>query len=206
MICPDCKGSKVYIPFFGPKEDCRMCGGIGEVADVSGTTVTAANEEDSVIRFSVTSDGTTGPQWIERLEKKGFRVSDYAKSVLLSSDFRPSSGITTEIAVLKGTLFSDSERITKNIRAEAGRRGLTAPNTEVVCLIREKFTNKDLEQMGLWCIVTMHEPIKNSVGVPFLLGASRAGDGRWLYAYYGRSVHRWFRVGGFAFAVAQVGA
>lgn len=39
-------------------------------------------EEDGVIYFSVTSDGTTGEDWITRLESKGFRVDDYAKQVL----------------------------------------------------------------------------------------------------------------------------
>lgn len=71
-------------------------------------------EKDGVIRFSVTSDGTTGEEWISRLENKNFRVGDYAKSVLRSKDFKPTSGITIFIAVLKGEIFSDNERITKN--------------------------------------------------------------------------------------------
>jgi hypothetical protein len=43
-------------------------------------------EEDGVIYFSVTSDGTTGEEWITRLEQGGFCVGDYAKQVLRSSD------------------------------------------------------------------------------------------------------------------------
>ena len=161
-------------------------------------------EEDGVIYFSVTSDGTTGEDWIKRLEGNGFRVGDYAKQVLRSPDFKPTNGVTTEVAVLKGMLFEDNDRITKKIRAEADKRKLSKPNAELACLIREKFTDKEIEAMGLWYIVAMHEPINDSDGDPFLLSADRRGDGRWLSAYDGRPAYRWNRDNGFAFAVSQV--
>ena len=161
-------------------------------------------EKDNVIRFSVTSDGATGEEWIARLESKGFRISDYAKSVLRSKSFKPTSGITYEIAVLKGELFSDNERITKNIRKDAKARKFATPNAEVACLIREKFSDKELEAMGLYWIVAMHEPIKDSDGGPMLLVASRDGYGSWLGAYYGGPGSRWDRSDGFAFVVSQV--
>lgn len=163
-------------------------------------------EQDGVIYLSVTSDGTTGPQWIERLEGKGFRLSDYAKSVLRSPDFKPTSGVTTEIAILKGMLFEDKDRITKKIRAEADKRKLTKPNAEVACLIREVLADEEIEAMGLWGIVAMHEPIKDSDGVPGLLGADRHDDGRWLDACYGKPDGGWHRGRGFAFVVSQVGS
>ena len=119
---------------------------------------------------------------------------DYAKKVLRSPDFKP-----TKVAVLKGMLFENDDRITSKIRAEADKRQLQKPNAEVACLIREKFTDEDIEAMGLWQIVTMHEPI-----VSDLLGADRSDDGRWLGAYYGEPDRRWSRDGGFAFAVSQV--
>lgn len=161
-------------------------------------------EEDGVIYFSVTSDGTTGEDWIKRLEGNGFRVGDYAKQALRSPDFKPTNGVTTEVAVLKGMLFEDNDRITKKIRAEADKRKLSKPNVELACLIREKFTDKEIEAMGLWYIVAMHEPINDSDGDPRLLCAGRGGVGRWLSAYYGRPDDGWRRVGGFAFAVSQV--
>lgn len=163
-------------------------------------------EQDGVIRLSVTSDGATGPEWIGRLEKKGFRIGDCAKSVLLSPDFKPTSGVTTEIAVLKGTLFEDENRITKLIRSEALRRSLTKPNAEVACLIREKFSDEEIEAMGLLWIVVMHEPIKDFAGDPNLLSADRHDGGRWLNAHWGRPDDRWYRVNGFAFVVSQVNA
>ncbi len=161
-------------------------------------------EENGVIYFSVTSDGTTGEEWIARLIGRGFRVGDYAKSVLRSADFKPTSRVTTEVAVLKGSLFTDSERITKKVRKEAERRKFGKPNAEVACLIREMFTDKELEAMGLVWIVVMHEPINDSDGDPTLLYAVRRGDGSWLDTYWVNPDNKWFLGNGFAFSLSQV--
>jgi len=161
-------------------------------------------EQDGVIHFSVTSDGTTGENWITRLESKGFRADNYAKQVLRLPDFKPTNGVTTEVTVLKGMLFDDQSRITEKIRAEAGKRKLLKPNAEVACLIREKFTDQEIEAMGLWWIVTMHEPIKDSDGDPSLLQASRSDGGRWLNTYNDEPDDTWDCANGFAFTVSQV--
>lgn len=161
-------------------------------------------EEEGVIYFSVISDGTTGPEWINRLEKKKLRIGDYAKSILRSKDFQSTTGVTTEIAVLKGLLWKDSERITSNIRAEAEKRKLEKPKAEVACLIREIFSDKELEAMGLWWIVAMHEPIKDSAGRLSLLVADRDDGGRWLDAIYDDPGTQWDCGGGFAFVLPQV--
>lgn len=163
-------------------------------------------EQDSVIYFSVTSDGMTGEKWINRLKSKGFRLSDYAKQLLRSDDFKPTDGVTYKIAVLKNRIFEDKNRVTKKIRAEAEGRGFTTPNAEVACLIREKFSDEELEAMDLWWIVTMHELIEDSDGDPALLSADWDGGGSWLRAFYDHPVGRWCREGGFAFVVSQVSA
>jgi len=160
-------------------------------------------EQDGVIYFSVTSDGTTGEEWIKRLEGKGFRIGAYAKSVLQSKDFKPTNGITTEIAVLPGKFFSDNDRITGKIRAEAADRNLVAPNAEVACLIREMFSSKEIEAMGLWWIVTFHEPIKDLDADLDLLGSERGIRDSWLNAYCGKLNDRWDTACGFAFVVSQ---
>ncbi len=161
-------------------------------------------EQDGVIYLSVTSDGTTGPEWISRLESKGFRIGIYPKNVLCSKDFKPTSGITTEIAILKGMLFENSNRVTKKIRVEAESRKLTKPNAEVACLIRENFSDEEIEAMGLWWIVAMHEPINDSGGDPRLLCLDRVDGGSWLGAHCGSPDRRWGRSDGFAFVVSQV--
>jgi hypothetical protein len=163
-------------------------------------------EQDGVVYCTLpATDGTTGEEWIARLEDKGFRIGDYAKSILRSKGFVPTNGITNEIAILKGMLFEDSNRITKKIRAEADKRKFTKPNAEVACLIREMFTDKELEAMGLWWIVAMHEPIKDFDGDSGLLSVNRDDDGLWLYAYYDRPNGKWNRDNGFAFVVATLG-
>ena len=160
-------------------------------------------EKGGVIYFNVTSDGTTGENWITRLESKGFRVGDCPKQALRSPVFKPTSGGTTEVAVLRGCLFEDNDRYTAKIRAEADRGQRSTPNAELACLIREKFTDKEIEAMGLIWIVAMHEPINNSDGDPRLLDANRCGDGRGLDACGGGPGYRWFRDDGFAFAVSH---
>ena len=160
-------------------------------------------ERDGIIHFSVTSDGTTGEEWIKRLESKGFRVGGYAKDMLFSKDFKPTSGVTTEVVVLKGMLFKDDDRITKKIRVEADKRKLEKPNAEVACLIREAFTDEKITAMGLVWVVAMHEPIKDSDGDPSILCADRDG-GCWLNACYDYHGYNWGRDYGFAFAVSQV--
>jgi hypothetical protein len=169
-------------------------------------TVTEASrfwrEENDVIFFSLTSDGTTGPEWVERLEKKGFQVSEHAKRMLYSPAFEPTSGVATEIAVLKGVLFEDTNRISKTIRAEARKRKLTNPNAEVACLIRELLMHDELEAMGLWGIVVMHEPIMDSFRYPDLFRAIRVGVHRQLGSCDGGSEEGWRRDNGFAFVVA----
>ena len=160
-------------------------------------------EEDGVIYFTVTSNGKTGEEWIAHFAAKKITVSDWAKQVLRSPDFQPTTGITYEIAVLKGDLFTDDDRIVKKIRKEATKRNLSVPNAEVACLIRDLFTDGELEAMGLYWIVTMHEPINDSGGDPRLLGANRC-DGGYLSAYYGKPGGGCNRGSGFAFVVSQV--
>jgi hypothetical protein len=164
-------------------------------------------EENGVITFELTNNGWTGEEWITSLEASGHDLNYYAKQLLRSEDFKPSpAGDTLTIKVLKGELFSDEERRTDNIRAEANRREYQVSNAEIACLIREKFSNAELKKMGLYGIVAMHEPINDSDGDPSLLGANRHGDDSWLRADCGRPDFQWRRGRGFAFVGSQVSA
>lgn len=166
-------------------------------------------EKDGVMRFSVISDGTNGKDWVTRLRSKRFAVSDLAEKVLLSPDFKPTSGVTTEVAVLRGTLFEeDDSRTTSEIFAEAERRKLLRPNAEVACLIREKFADNEVRRAAgsMWGIVVMHEPINDFAGDPYLLTVDCLHVSRYLIVYSGKPVDKWGRASGFAFAVSQVGS
>jgi len=162
-------------------------------------------EEDGVIYFTVTSNGFSGKDWIKHFESKKIKVGDYAKQLLLSKDFKPSKkGAVSQIAVIKGEFFSDSDRITSNIRNEADKRKFEKPNAEVACLIRDMFTDEQIKEMGLWWIVAMHEPIKDSDGDLSLLGTYRFDSESWLFTRYGRPGYGWIREYGFAFVAPQV--
>ncbi len=161
-------------------------------------------DSEGNIHFTLTSNGFTREQWEQQLERRGWRIGDYARQVLRCANEAPTSeGTVHHIVVHPGKLISDSDRITKKIRAAAKKYGWLKPHWEVACLIRDTFTDEQLQQMGLWCIVTMHESIKDSNGVPILLGLGRYDDGRWLDAVFGRPDGDWNGRVGFAFAVSH---
>lgn len=164
------------------------------------------HEQDGVIylKFEVISRGTTGPEWINRLEKKGCKLSKLAKDVLNSPDFNPTRGVIYKIAILKGKLFTDSDRVTGKIQAEADRRKFKKLQAEGACLIRELISDEEMEAMDLWRIVVFHKPIKDSDGDPSLLYVDRDGGGQRLGTYSDRPDAYWVPGYGFAFVVSQV--
>lgn len=134
-----------------------------------------------------------------------YRVSSWAQDVLKQVKY--TNGITYEIAIIKGEEFKDySNRTTEKIRAEALKRGYTTPPAEIGPLLREALTDEEIEKMGLWYVVAMHEPIKDSDGDLRLLYVIRYDAGPWLNTYYDDPGEPLGADGGFAFVVSQVGA
>jgi hypothetical protein len=157
------------------------------------------------MKIKLTTNGFTGKQWIKHFEKKSVNIGTYANQVLLSEDFKPlKKGKKLTIEIIKGEEFSDSQILTSIIRAEAKKRGLKTPSPEVACLIREKLSNQDIKEMGLYWILTMHEPIKDSDGGLRLLNALAYDSEPWLGTYCGNPGSRWSRGDGFAFVAPQV--
>jgi hypothetical protein len=188
----------------------KLGGGKGALLFLSGELTVSDStrpwrEHNGVITFSVTSDGTGGPLWVTRLQNRGFEIPDIVKSMLYSRDFKATSGITVQVAVLKGILFDDNRRTTRDIRAEGDRRNLKKPNAEIACLIREMCLHDEIATMDLFGIVTMHEPIKDSFGDVDLLRVSGGGNGGLLAACDGGLGEGWRRDNGFAFVVSEVG-
>ncbi len=164
------------------------------------------HEEDGVIYFPVTSDGTTGEAWIKRLEDKGHFLDANVKNLLRSNDFKSTNGVTTNVAVLKGRLFADNNRTTPIVHAFAFDQKFERPNAEIVCLIREKFTDNEIKQMGLQYIVVMHEPITDPYGDSNFLSVMSDSGRYWQSTYCNRRDVLWGRDGGFVFAVPRVSA
>ena len=108
------------------------------------------------------SEGVTGPQWIERLENQDKQLSDDAKAVLNSKDFKPTApGFVHRIVALKATFWKrDSDRTTKVIQAEGVLRKWLELHPEAVCIIRECFSDKQLEKMDIFWIAGIHKPIE----------------------------------------------
>lgn len=160
-------------------------------------------EENNVVYFSVTSRGTTGEGWIERFERKFYRYGECAEHVLRSPHFKSTNGVTTRVAILKNMHVRVGNPNTKEICTEAGMRKLSTPAPELACLIREKFTDREIKVMGLTRIVVMHEPINDRYGDPRLLYANRHDGGRRLDAYRSMPAEGWPQGVGFAFAIPQ---
>lgn len=159
-------------------------------------------ERDGIIYFSVTSDGMNGTQWIHRLNNKGFEVESRAKVILTATDFIPSCGARTDIAIIKGTSCragSKSFITAAEVEAYAATKGFVKPNAEAACLIREMFTSDEIKAMGLGEICIVHELIMDwAMYHPNIL----CSDNNWLLA---RPFDKALIIGtdkcGFAFAV-----
>lgn len=154
----------------------------------------------NIFGFTVTSDGRTGEDFIRDLPKNGYRVSGWAADVMRKPAFVPTKGKVYHLGLIKGEEFSDAERTTKNIRAEAARRGWLIPPVETAPLLREAVSDDEIERLGLRWLVVMHEPVVGSGGDALLVGISRDDDGQWLGASYDEQpCPQWSREGGLLF-------
>lgn len=165
-------------------------------------------EKGGRIYFEVTTLGLTAEEWKARLLKAGHKISDYANDILSKPDYdqnhRYEPGKTLKVVLIRGKeIKKDSERLTKNLKAIAvkdfGEKSVSGLKGELALLIREKFTNKDLEEMGLWYIAVLHEPIIVSGGYPSVLDSDRRDGGSWLLANWVDPGNRWNGNGAFAF-------
>jgi len=161
---------------------------------MSSQAVRQWTDKDGVISLEVTSDSTIGREWIAYMEKKGIKLAKPAKDVLRSPQFKPTNGVTSRVKILKAELFSRNDLIAEVIRAEAEKRKLKKPNAEIACLFRKKFTNEEIEAMGLCDIIVMHEPISSN-----LLSVFRHPTGPWMGASYDGPDCTFYPEDGFAF-------
>ena len=162
-------------------------------------------EVGDVIYLTVTLDKPmTGDKWILRLEENDHRASNYVKTLLRSKNFTSSAVGTYQIVILKGSLFEDNDRNLQKILAKGKEMNLQTPNTDIACLIREQISDKEIEEMGLWWIITIHEPIQDSEGIPNFLAVDRCNNGHRLNACSDYPGSRWTRGDGCAFLASQV--
>jgi len=135
------------------------------VLTVTGSTCSWRRQKDR-IHFSVTSAGTTGMQWYDRLRAKRSMVDRYAQDVLKSEDvWRLEEGETIEVVVLYSQFFSHGEHDYKSIcgRDNSFGEAFGTLNHEVACIICNQFTIEDMKMMGLSSIVVMSEPVEGKL-------------------------------------------
>lgn len=106
-------------------------------------------EEGGVIHFSVTTGDSTGLNILERLMKKGIRVSPSLRERLTADGFYPTQKAISYLEVFKGEYFDHDKCTLDSVRIEAGWRDLHSVSLEVACAVREKFTDKELDDMGI---------------------------------------------------------
>jgi hypothetical protein len=160
--------------------------------------------ENGIIYLTVTSDGTTGAQWVTRLESRGYKIDTRARQILLSESFKPTSGITTEIAIISGIEVPKQTFLfmMRDVLAEANKRGWLRPNLETACMLRELFSYTEIEALKLTSIDIMSEFVevdclKNSY---LHIGKSISGD---EYLYSGADIGMEHPRGcGYAFALS----
>lgn len=161
------------------------------------------SEKNGIIHLSVTSDGTTGPEWIKRLEGEGYDLSGYAKrAVLESPDFIPTFGVTTRI-VIPRVWVSEKPYTCDRIYAEAQIRRWTEPNVETACLIRMALTDAEIEEWGFCRILVMHKPIRRGTNDPVRLYVYTRESGKCLRAYVSKTGYKMPDDWGFAFEVPE---
>ncbi len=163
-------------------------------------------KKNGIIYLSVTSDGTTGPEWKKRLLNKGFSLEYFGVDALDSPHFKPTNNVMTEVAIFPGTFFHESECHERHVFATAEKHDFSIPNAEVACLIREALCDKDLEDLGLWNVMTMHEPFpdcRSTLPYHCRLTSTRDKEGQCLTGY-GSDRPKWAKGHGFAFAASIV--
>lgn len=163
--------------------------------------------ENGRLYFTVIGTCLTAKEWVKRLEAKSHKLSNYARDVLSKADYdkkhRLEAGKIYKLGLVLGTEFAtDAERTNADLKAfahrEIGEQASAGLKAEFALLTREKFTNAELELIGLWYVVVLHEPIVDSDGDPNVLDSDRY-DGSFVRALCGHPGALWAAFGAFAF-------
>lgn len=127
--------------------------------------------------------------------RKTRTVSSYAESVIRRVPVSKEKK-KIEVALLTFTdLGLSGIKTTQEIKDAAQKLGYGLPDAEVALALALQE-----QSIGDWWI-TLHDPIKDSVGVPFVLYADRDDDGSWVDTFWARPGYQWYDNGAFAFLV-----
>jgi hypothetical protein len=159
--------------------------------------------------ITITGLDLTGAQEVARLKGAEYRVSDDAKSCFESTatdsydaNHRLVAGQTYKVALVPGKEIEHGfDRTTANLCKLGEKYGYGKPLAGLIPRIRETVSDKQMGEMGIWNIASLHEPIKDSDGLPLVLIANRLDGGRWVFAFSDDPGGQWPGDGAFAFPV-----
>lgn len=163
-------------------------------------------KENNAIYFSVQSDGTTGPKWIDRLREQGKGVTENAKALLMSRKFKATKNIKKDLVIL---FFDDIDCKNSNIYeyryiyANKSRHKLERADAETACLIRELFSDKEIKKMGFSLIIVPHDKIRDKTNERVTFQISSSGFGNWLDVHRTDSNNGYYNSFGFVFVLAK---
>ncbi len=167
------------------------------------------NENGHVV-LSVVGLDLTGDAEVVSLRCQKYIVGSWAESYFKSrnddgydSAHRLVPGQTYRIVLVPGSeIENSSERTTQNLLALGERYGYLRPLAGIIPRLRERLTDKQLEELGSWYIAALHQPIVDTDGDPSVLGLDRYDVGRGVDAYFDSPDDPWGDVGAFAFLVS----
>lgn len=113
----------------------------------------------------MSDDGVTGDQWIEYFKKKNIYVSGFARSMLESHTFYPTTGINTlNVAILKGEIFKPGFSFVSNVFDQAIRRMFLVPSADLACYLLKNFSSGDMKSIGVEKVLIMSRTIEDHEG------------------------------------------
>lgn len=151
------------------------------------------NSNNIIMLPALSSDGTTGLQFIEKMKNAKLTIGGYAQRILQSDDFAKTITQETKYlpGIIKGEMFADNERTNTNIRKYAIEQGAIKPTAELSLMLRLKYSNKALKKLGLKYLIPMHKPIKTHNKKSYFLGLDTTDTDYDLRAFSSIPSFRW---------------
>jgi hypothetical protein len=159
-------------------------------------------EKPNQITFTVKSDGTLGPDWMKRLQKRNCKLTVDARKILLSDQFHATRDLEYDVVILRSW---ELNWYTQALMDHAIGMELVLPLPEIACLIQDKFSNREiLLEMGLRSIHIMHVPfLEREHSPPMILSINDHGQGSEMDLDFYEADTPWGLKDGFVFLAKQ---
>ncbi len=145
--------------------------------------------ESKIRRETIEIGGKDAKQLEKELIKAGFKISDYAKFMMNSKDFKTQkkSEQANLVRLKVRDLFGNQSATTDEIFKKAAEVGLELCPPEVGPHMRLNYKNQPL---GEWFRIAMKQ-ISGPVGNPYVFDLERISDGVWLDSDWAEPGRRW---------------